>query len=104
MSFENTESSVSSSDRLPQMDEAYDMGRGYNAVSELMRAIILRTIEDVNSGGELKDEALIYLYEEEDEHVFSFKSICKYFGFDADKTRFAILNSKTRIKTRRRAA
>ncbi len=47
MSFFITESNVSDSNRLPEMDAAYLEGKGYTAVSELMRAMILRTIEDI---------------------------------------------------------
>lgn len=108
-----TEYTVSNSERLPQMDQAYDPGKGYSAISELMRAIILRTIEDIQQGGELRDEALAYLAgddnddgeeENDDEYIFSFASICRYLGLDPAKTRDAILNAKARIKTRRRAA
>jgi hypothetical protein len=99
-----TESVVSNSDRLPEMDLAYLGGKGYTAVSELMRAMILRTIEDLNSGPELRQEALEYLMDEDEEYILSFHSICRYFGFDPDKTRYAILNAKTKIRTRRRAA
>lgn len=86
------------------MDAAYLEGKGYTAVSELMRAMILRTIEDIQSGGELREEALEYLMDEDEEYVLSFNSICRYFGFDPEKTRYAILNAKKRIRTRRRAA
>ena len=98
------ESTVSSSDRLPEMDLAYLGGKGYTAVSELMRAMILRTIEDLSGGPELRQEALDYLMDEDEEYVLSFHSICRYFGFNPEKTRHAILNSKTKIRTRRRAA
>lgn len=104
MTTGSSEYTVSNSDRLPEMDLSFQAGRGYSAVSELMRAIILRTIEDLNGDGELRSEALAYIEDEEDEYVFSFISICKYFGFDPEKTRYAILNAKTRIRTRRRAA
>ena len=95
---------MSDSTRLPEMDAAYLEGKGYTAVSELMRAMILRTIEDIQSGGELREEALEYLMDEDEEYVLSFNSICRYFGFDPEKTRYAILNAKKRIRTRRRAA
>lgn len=98
------ESIVSSSDRLPEMDLAYLGGKGYTAVSELMRAMILRTIEDLSAGPELRQEALDYLMDEDEEYVLSFNSICRYFGFNPEKTRHAILNAKTKIRTRRRAA
>ncbi|MEY4700199.1 MAG: hypothetical protein RL326_386, partial [Pseudomonadota bacterium] len=54
MAFNYTESAVGNSDRLPEMDLAYLGGKGYTAVSELMRAMILRTIEDLQSGPELR--------------------------------------------------
>ncbi len=104
MAFDFTESSVGSSDQLPEMDIAYLGGTGYTAVSELMRAMILRTIEDLQSGPELREEALNYLMSDEDEYILSFTSICRYFSFDPEKTRYAILNAKSRIRTRRRAA
>jgi len=104
VAFDYTESVVSNSDRLPEMDLAYLGGKGYSAVSELMRAMILRTIEDLNAGGELRAEALEYLMDEDEEYIFSFNSICRYFSFDPVKTRYAIINAKTKIRTRRRAA
>jgi len=104
VAFDFTESAVSNSDRLPEMDLAYFSGKGYSAISELMRAIILRTIEDLSSGEELRAEALEYLMDEDEEYIFSFHSICRYCGFDPEKTRYAILNAKTKIRTRRRAA
>lgn len=104
MAFDFTESNVGSSDQLPEMDPAYLGGSGYSAVSELMRAMILRMIEDLQGGGELRQEALDYLMSDEDEYVLSFISICRFFGFDPEKTRYAILNAKARIRTRRRAA
>lgn len=104
MALNFTESVVSNSDRLPVMDLAHLEGKGYTAVSELMRAMILRTIEDLSSGPELRQEALNYLMDDDDEYILSFNSICRSFGFDPDKTRYAILNAKTKIRTRRRAA
>ncbi|MBX7139097.1 MAG: hypothetical protein K1X83_14070 [Oligoflexia bacterium] len=100
-----TESSiVSSSDKLPQMDSAYLHGRGYDSINELMRAIILRAIEDYKSGGELRDEAIAYMYDLEEDYIFSFSAICRHLGFDPQKTRYSIMNAKHRISTRRRAA
>lgn len=96
---------VSRSDSLPQMDAAYLLGNGYTAINELMRAIILRTIEDYNSGaGEYYEEAVDYLYDEDDEYIFSFAAICKHLGFDPGKTREKIVHATHRISTRRRAA
>ncbi len=92
------------SDSLPQMDSAYLLGNGYSALNELMRAMILRTVDDYNSGGELGAEAIAYMEDEEEEYVLSFRSICKHMGIDPDKTRYAIMNATHRISTRRRAA
>lgn len=104
----NTESGVS---KLPQIDLAYDLGKGYDAISELMRAMILRTIEDLKNEGELREGALAYMYAEDDdddEYILSFKSICQFLGFDPEVTRNyiiqAVLKEGRKISTRRRAA
>ncbi len=89
---------------LPEMDMSYDCGKGYSAVSELMRAMILRTVEDFNSSEELRAEAVAYMMDQDEEYILSFRSICKYMGLDPDKTRYAIMNANHRISTRRRAA
>ncbi len=93
-----------SGDKLPSMDVAYLHGNGFDSVNELMRAIILRTIEDFKTGGELKAEALAYMFDAEEEYIFSFRHICKHLGMDPDKTRHCIIYAKHRISTRRRAA
>jgi hypothetical protein len=94
----------SNSDKLPQMDLAYVGNKGYDALSELMRAMILRTVEDYNSGGELQEEAIFYMEDDDEEYIFSFRSVCLHLNLDPDKTRFAIMNATHRISTRRRAA
>ncbi len=104
MASDFSDSGVGNSDNLPEMDLSYLGGNGYTAVSELMRAMILRTIEDLQSGSELREEALEYLMSDDDEYILSFISICRHFGFDPVKTRDAIINAKSRIRTRRRAA
>lgn len=86
------------------MDLSHHGGRGYDSICELMRAIILRTIEDFKSGGELRDEAIAYMSDEEDDYIFSFAFICRYLGMDPAKTRYSIINARHRISTRRRAA
>ena len=98
------EYNVSNSDKLPQMDMSYHGGRGYDAINELMRAIVLRTIEDFNTPGELHEEALNYMFDEEEEYIFSFVAICRHLGFDPEKTRNGIIHATRRISTRRRAA
>ena len=95
---------MSNTDKLPQIDMSYSPGKGYDAINELMRAIILRTIEDYNSVGELHTEAVEYLFDEEEDYIFSFKAICQHLGFDPEKTRYSIMNAERRISTRRRAA
>ena len=95
-----------SSDGLPQIDlSLLGSSGGYDPVNELMRAIILRTIEDFNSGGEFHDEAIAYMNDESDEeYIFSFAAICRHLGFDPQKTRDSILHPTHKISTRRRAA
>ena len=95
-------------DNLPQIDMAFDCGKGYDALNELMRAIILRAVEDYNSPGELRTEAIAYMSgeedDEDDEYIFSFAAICRHLGLDPSKTRHAIMTATRRISTRRRAA
>jgi hypothetical protein len=95
---------MSSTSKLPDMDMSYNGGNGYNSLSELMRAMILRTVEDFNGEGELKEAAVEYMEDAEEEYIFSFRHICQHFGMDPDKTRDAIMNATKRISTRRRAA
>lgn len=101
---ETSEFEVGSNDKLPQIDMSYDPGKGFDSINELMRAIILRTIEDFNSGGELHIEAVQYMEDEEEEYIFSFRGICQHLGLDPDLTRYHIVNAKHKISTRRRAA
>lgn len=87
---------------VPLLDPNFFSNSGYNAVHELMRAMILRTIEDFNSGAELRDEAIAYMSEVDDDYVLSFSAICRHFGLDPTRTRGAIMNTTRRISTRRR--
>ncbi|RMG43008.1 MAG: hypothetical protein D6719_04805 [Candidatus Dadabacteria bacterium] len=99
---------VGNTDKLPQIDMSYDVGKGYDPINELMRAIILRTIDDYNSTGELHDEAVAYMFgegvDEDDEYIFSFAAICRHLGLDPELTRNTIMTTKRKISTRRRAA
>lgn len=97
---------MGNSDSLPRMDMSFHGGKGYDPICELMRAIVLRTIEDYNSGNEeFRHEAIDYMYEEgEEEYIFSFAAICKHLGLDPKKTRDAIIHATHKISTRRRAA
>lgn len=93
-----------SSGELPSMELPFGTGPSYDPINELMRAIILRTIEDFNSSVEFREEAIEYMYSEEEDYVFSFIAICKHLGMDPEKTRYSIMNATRRISTRRRAA
>ena len=86
------------------MDAAYLAGSGYNSINELMRAMILRTVEDIRSQNEFADEAMDYMISDDEEYILSFVSICKHLGLDPKKTRHSILYAEHRISTRRRAA
>lgn len=94
----------SDSGGLPQMDGSWTGGKGYDPIKELMRAIILRTIDDFNSAGEQRIEAIAYMESEEEEYLFSFRAICKHLNIDPDKTRKYIMFPKKKISTRRRTA
>jgi len=95
---------IVSAEKLPQMDMSYGGGKGYNPLSELMRALVLRAVDDLSTVGEFRDEALEWLYSDEEEYIFSFRAICQYMGFDAEKTRHLIIHPTHKISTRRRAA
>lgn len=69
-----------------------------------MRAMIFRVIDDLRAGGELREEALAYLWDEEEEYIFSFIAICRHLEMDPAKTRELIINPVRKISTRRRAA
>lgn len=105
---------MSEASKLPQIDMSYFCSKGHTALSELMRAIMLRAIEDYHSHGSHREEAQKYFYaeddfnegdndNEDDEYIFSFRSICKHFEIDPDKTREAIVNAQKKISTRRRS-
>lgn len=106
MSSDNSENIYvgNSSEKLPQLDPVHGIGKGYDPIKELMRAIILRTVDDFNSTGEDKEEAIVYMHSTDDEYIFSFYGICKHMGLDPDKTRECIMNTTRKISTRRRAA
>lgn len=93
-----------SQDKLPEIDMAYDVGKGYDPICELMRAMILRCVEDYQSGGELRVGAIEYMEDEDDDYVLSFKFICVYLGLNPEKTKHRIMFAEKRISTRRRAA
>ncbi len=92
------------SNGMPQMDEIAMGGKGFSALSELMRAIVLRAVEDYKAGGELREESVAYMTDPDEEYIFSFRFICKYLDIDPEKARHEITTTTRRISTRRRAA
>ena len=94
----------SSSRKTPifEIDAQGATGSVGEAVSELMRAMILRTIEDFRGGERLKVKALDYMFREDDDYILSFRSICIHFGLDPARTRRAIMAEGRKISTRRR--
>ena len=104
MSQTSGENSGSNHVRFPQMMPEMSSAPTYSALSELMRAVILRVVDDFNAGAELQREALEYLNNDDEEYIFSFYSICSHFGLDPKKTREYIIHPRHRIATRRRAS
>jgi hypothetical protein len=92
------------SDRLPQIDNLQDANSAVNPLGELMRAMVLRVIDDVRSGGELKADAMEYMESDDEEYIFGFRNVASYLGVDYRILREAIVNPTHRISTRRRAA
>lgn len=99
--FDSFDVSVGSTAIL-NIDSDVTAQRGPDSIGELMRAMILRTIEDYNSDERLKVKAFDYMSKVDEEYIFSFSSICCHFGIDPVKTRRAITNATSRISTRRR--
>ena len=100
-----SEQLVGRSDALPRMLDGFGGANAYIPVHELMRAIILRAIEDYRTGkGENYDEAIEFFESDEDEYLFSFIFICRHLGLNPERTRRSILHGTSRISTRRRAA
>jgi hypothetical protein len=89
---------------IPEMLAGYSTLATYSPINELMRAIILRVIDDYNSSPSLSKDALDYLLRDDDEYIFSFSSICNHLNMDPCKTRDYIFNPRHRIATRRRAS
>jgi hypothetical protein len=104
MSSRTGSDSIGEYGRLPQMSGGVSCEATYSPLSELMRAIILRVVDDFNAGSEFRVEAIEYMADEDDEHIFSFISICSHFGMDPAKTRQNIMFPQQRIATRRRAS
>ncbi len=95
---------MSNTSKLPTMELGIFGGKGFSPISELMRAMILRAVDDYHSTGEHHDEAHEWLYSDEEEYILSFRFICNYFEIDPEKTRDHIVHPRHRISTRRRAA
>jgi hypothetical protein len=96
--------SSSSHRSVPQMLTGISTLPTYSAINELMRAIILRVIDDFNASAQLRKDAIDYLLNDDDEYIFSFQSICNHLQMDPHKTREFIVNPRHRIATRRRAS
>jgi len=90
----------------------YDNDSGCESLelAELMRAIILRAIEDLKKGGEVAEDAKAFLFStspEDEEYPFSFSSICAYLGINEELTRqqiYSAYQGNIKISTRRRSS
>ncbi len=99
--FDSFNSSAGKS-MILEIDAERATGSVGEAVSELMRAMILRTIEDFKGSDRLRVKALDYMLREDDDYILSFQSICEHFGMDPVQTRCAIMTAADTIRTRRR--
>ena len=77
-------------------------GRSESPVGELMRAVMLTAINDLYGSSELRSAALEFFWSREEDHIFSFQFMCRFFGMEPIKSRRAILRSVKRIRTKRR--
>ena len=61
---------------------AYDPAE---AERNLLRAVLMSAMTDIKKSGEAKRQATEFFMSEEDDYLFSFKSICAFLNIDADK-------------------
>lgn len=88
-----------------------DLGDGQtdtgNPLGTLMRAILIKAIEDFQKGGQLRRDAMRYMFEslsEKEDHVFSFASICETLQLDPQSVRTRIVSLTKPVRFRRRVA
>ncbi|MCB0330354.1 MAG: hypothetical protein KDD70_11840 [Bdellovibrionales bacterium] len=48
----------------------------------LLRAILMSALNDIQKGGVLEDDAMSFFLSEEEDYVFSFKAICDFLELD----------------------
>lgn len=93
---------------IPHVDLGHEPNSTVNPLGELMRAMVLRVVDDVRAGGEFREDALAYMDEasddEGDDYVLSFRNVAAYLGVCPQRLRAAILDPNRSISTRRRAA
>lgn len=74
--------------------EPYDTARPEKS---LLLALLLNALSDLNKKGEPKRKATEFFMSEEEDYIFSFKTICSYLSIDPEKVLiFAGLEKKAR--------
>ncbi|MCI5064455.1 hypothetical protein MRY87_01885 [bacterium] len=51
----------------------------------LLRAILMSALNDIQKGGRLEEEAKTFFLSEEDDYIFSFQAICSFLQLDAEQ-------------------
>lgn len=99
-------SSGGSGSGMPYVELGHEASSSVNPLGELMRAMVLRVVDDVRAGGEVREDALAYMDDasEDDDYVLSFRNVAAYLGVCPRRLRAAILDPDRSISTRRRAA
>ncbi len=67
---------------------AYDDHQGYDPARperDLLRAVLMSALSDVKKSGGVQEEARQFFLCEEDDYIFSFRSICQFLSVDPDK-------------------
>jgi len=107
MSFD-FQGSEGTAGRFPHIDGSYQSSSAASPMGELMRAMVLRVVDDVRAGGELREDALAYMdstvEEGAEDYVLSFRNVAAYLGICPNRLRSAIVDPMRSISTRRRAA
>lgn len=89
---------------LAQSLENCSLGRSGDSAKRLMTAVLNQALEDFEenvftkqpSGRSLYRQARDWIFDETEELLFSFKSICRHLGFDPDYLRCQLLRASAR--------
>jgi hypothetical protein len=65
--------------------EDYEAFDGSHPEKNLLRAVLLSAMNDLNKGGDAGRKAREYFLNADEDYLFSFNSVCSYLNVDPDK-------------------